>query len=115
MKRRTSGVDTEVLAVSANVQGRKVVVYDDMIRTGGSLIGAGKAYKGSGATEIWIVTTHGVLCGDAVSRLKGSGLFRGIVSTDTHPVALAKQGDFVRVESIAPLLVDYLRDEYAIG
>ena len=108
-KRRTSGKDTEVLAVSAAVEGKHVVIYDDMIRTGGSLIGAARAYQQAGARRISAVATHGVLPADALERLRKSGLFDRVIVTDTHPRALELRGEFLQVASVAGLLADKLR------
>jgi ribose-phosphate pyrophosphokinase len=108
-KRRTSGERTQVTAVSAHVEGRRVVIYDDMIRTGGSLIQAAAAYRAAGAASIAAVTTHGLFPGDSLDRLRQSGLFTEIVATDSHPrpAALAPaSGGFLTVESLAGLLAD---------
>ncbi len=108
-KRRYDDGHTEVSALSAQVQGKVVVIYDDMIRTGGSLTQAARAYKQAGATSLAAVTTHGVFPGDALERLQVSGLFAQIVCTDSHPHALELQGDFLHVESVAPLLLEQIR------
>jgi len=108
-KRRTSGKDTEVLAVSAAVEGKHVVIYDDMIRTGGSLIGAARAYQQAGARRISAVATHCVLPGASLERIQKSGLFDCVVVTDTHPRALELKGDFLKVASVARLLAEKLR------
>lgn len=102
-KRRLSGSKTEVLAASARVEGRKVVIYDDMIRTGSSLIQAGRAYRDAGATRMIAITTHGLFPGDALSRIRDSGLFEYVVSTDSHPRARALADDFLRVQTVAPI------------
>ncbi len=111
-KRRLSGDETEVTAVSAQVQNRPVVIYDDMIRTGGSLIGAAKAYRDAGATRISAIATHGLFPGDALTRLRKSGLIDHIVTTDSHPRAmeLARDADddFLSVVSCSPKLASYL-------
>jgi ribose-phosphate pyrophosphokinase len=108
-KRRHQDGTTEAAAMSADVRGRKVVIYDDMVRTGGSLIGAASAYLDAGATSIAAVATHGVLPGDAVHRLVDSGLFTDMVCTDSHPRSheLADEPGF-DVVSIAGLLADFL-------
>jgi ribose-phosphate pyrophosphokinase len=108
-KRRHEAGTTEAAAMNADVQGRKVVIYDDMIRTGGSLIGAAKAYREAGASSTAAVATHGVLPGDALRRLVDSGLFTHIVCTDSHPrsIELADEPRF-DVVSIASLLADFL-------
>ena len=102
-KRRTAA-GTEVTAVSAQVQGRHVVIYDDLIRTGGSLVNAARAYRAAGATRISAVATHGVFPGEALSRLQQSGLFDRVVVTDSHPRALTLRSPFLEVDSIAGLL-----------
>src|SRR5690606_10310240 len=108
-KRRIDGGRTEVTGVSAQVAGKRVVIYDDMIRTGGSLINAARAYQEAGAVSIDAVATHGVFPGDSVERLRATGLFGSIVVSDSHPRAVALAGDFLRVESIAGVLVEHLR------
>jgi len=105
-KRRVDGSRTEVTGVSAHVKGKPVVIYDDMIRTGGSLLGAARAYEQAGATSIAAITTHGLFPGDALDRLQASGLFSEIVATDSHPRAVELGGEFLRVESIASLLAE---------
>lgn len=108
-KRRLSGARTEVTALAADVRGKHVIIYDDMIRTGGSLLGAARAFLDAGAERISAVCTHGVFPGDALDRLEASGLLQVVGCTDTHPraVELADR-PFLRVESIAPLLLDAL-------
>jgi len=99
---------TEVTGVSAQVGGKRVVIYDDMIRTGGSLINAAKAYRDSGAVAIDAIATHGLFPGDSLGRLAQSGLFGRIVVTDSHPRAVALQSPFLEVESTATLLTAHL-------
>jgi len=107
-KRRDHG-GTRVLAVSARVAGQHVMLYDDMVRTGSSLIAAAEAYQEAGASKITALATHGVLPGDAVGRLERSGLFTRLIVTDTHPRARELAGGFVEVRSIVPLLAAALR------
>jgi ribose-phosphate pyrophosphokinase len=108
-KRRHDDGTTEAASMNADVDGRKVVIYDDMIRTGNSLVGAAQAYLEAGATSVAAVATHGVFPNDALRRLEESGLFTHIVCTDSHPRAreLADQPQ-LDVVSIAGLLADFL-------
>ena len=107
-KRRLGDGRTEVTGVSAHVEGKTVVIYDDMIRTGSSLIGAAAAYQEAGATSISGIATHGVLPERSLERLRVSGLFERIVCTDSHPRVLELQGDFLEIASIAPVLAEEL-------
>jgi ribose-phosphate pyrophosphokinase len=108
-KRRHEDGTTEAAAMNADVRGRKVVIYDDLIRTGGSLIGAASAYLEAGAISTAAIATHGVLPGNALQRLVDSGLFTDIVCTDSHPRSL-ELSDEARFEvvSIAGLLAEFL-------
>jgi ribose-phosphate pyrophosphokinase len=108
-KRRVTGSRTEVVATSGQVEGKSVVLYDDMIRTGSSLVNAARAYRDAGATRLSAVTTHGVFPGDALDKIRASGLFDTIVATDSHPRATLLAGDFLQVRSIAGLLAEALR------
>ena len=107
-KRRTSGSETEVTGVSANVADRRVVIYDDMIRTGGSLVAAAQVYKDAGAVSIDAIATHGLFPGDSLERIRRTGLFGHIVTTDSHPRARALAGEFLQVDSTAALLTEHL-------
>ncbi len=111
-KRRLDGETTEVSGVSAQVAGKRVVIYDDMIRTGGSLINAARAYRDAGAASIDAIATHGVLPGDSIDKIRATGLFGRVVVTDSHPRAHAQASDFLQVESVAPLLVEHLRENH---
>jgi ribose-phosphate pyrophosphokinase len=95
-----------VTGVNADVRGREVVVYDDMIRTGSSLIQAAKSYLAAGATKVHAIASHLVLPGDALESLRASGVFTSIMGTDSHPGSQKlAQKDLV---SIAPRLVECL-------
>lgn len=108
-KRRLTGERTSVAAVSAQVQDRHVVIYDDMIRTGASLIGAANAYRSAGAARLSAVATHGVLPGEALANLRRTGLFERIVVTDSHPAAVPSSDGFLQVVSVAPMLAEPLK------
>jgi ribose-phosphate pyrophosphokinase len=99
---------TEVTGVSAQVSGKRVVIYDDMIRTGGSLLSAAKAYRDAGAVAIDAIATHGLFPGDSLARIEHSGLLGRIVVTDSHPRAVALQNDFLQVDSTATLFTEHL-------
>lgn len=108
-KRRLSGDVTEVTAISTNLAGETVVIYDDMIRTGGSLMNAARAYRDAGAGKVIALATHGVFPGDALERLHASGLFAAIACTDSHPRARALAGPRLIVRPCAELFVPLLR------
>jgi len=108
-KRRISGERTEVTSISADVEGKDVVIYDDMVRTGGSLINAAKAYKAAGAKKIFTITTHGLFNNDALTKIQKSGVIEKVVTTNSHPNSYSLKSDILRVESIALLIVEQLK------
>ena len=107
-KRRISGEQTHVTSISADVKDKNVVIYDDMIRTGGSLLNAARSYIEAGAREISVITTHGLFTNNALNKLQQSAIIKQVVCTDTHPNAMALQGSFLQVKSIAPLIIEQL-------
>lgn len=109
-KRRLSGDETEITSISADVKDKYVIIYDDMIRTGGSLINAARAYKEAGASEVAAITTHGLFSNNAVERIKNSGLFTKVVCTNSHPNPLDSNDPFLIVKSIAPLITQKLKE-----
>lgn len=106
-KRRISGEETAITAISADVKDKTVIIYDDMIRTGGSLVHAAEAYHEAGAAGICVITTHGIFAGNGFERIKNSGLISKVVCTDTHPNALTIHDPMLEVRSVAQLIVDY--------
>ncbi|MBX3223619.1 MAG: ribose-phosphate diphosphokinase [Labilithrix sp.] len=104
-KRRDDG-GTSVTGINADVKGREVVLYDDMIRTGSSLVQAGRAYLAAGATKVHAIASHLVLPNDALGKLRASGVFASIMGTDSHPGCLQLPKE--DVVSIAPRLVECL-------
>lgn len=104
IKRRTGADSSEVRDISADVQGAFVIIYDDIVRTAGSLIKAAKSYRAKGAADVAAILTHCVLPGDSKKILTETQLFWKVVVTDTHLRATALQDDFLIVKPIAGLL-----------
>ena len=109
LKHRVDDRHTETIAVSADVAGRHVIIYDDMIRTGTSLLAAARAYRDAGAARITAIATHGLLPDDALAQLRDSGLFARICCTDSHPRARQLASDFLHVDPVADLLAKSLK------
>jgi ribose-phosphate pyrophosphokinase len=109
-KKRTSGTRTQVTGVDAKVQGRVVVIYYDMVRTGGTLLEAARAYLEHGATKVHAVVTHLVLPGKSLERILGDGAIASVSGTDTHPRAFDLEGK-ATVRSVAPLLAAWLNGQ----
>jgi ribose-phosphate pyrophosphokinase len=103
-----------VTGVNADVQGRDVVIYDDMIRTGSSLIQAARAYLDAGAARCHAIASHLILPNGALDKLRASGLFEHIMGTDSHPGSEQLASTPGAVRSVAPLFVNAIDRTYRI-
>jgi len=109
-KRRLGNEDrVETLNVIGTVDGRPAILFDDEIGTGGTMLAAAEAVVEAGATDIYAVATHGVLPGNASTRLAEQPYIKEIVITDTVPLSEDKVNSKIKVISIAPLLGEAIR------
>ena len=109
-KRRLGNEDrVESLNVIGDVAGHPVILFDDEISTGGTMIAAAEAITKQGASDIYAVATHGVLPGDASSRITAIPHIKELVITDTVPLSEYKVNSKIKVISIAPLLGEAIR------
>jgi ribose-phosphate pyrophosphokinase len=88
-------------ATHLDVKGKVCVIFDDIISTGGTIVGAAKILKEQGATRVFTACVHGLLIGDAEKRITDAGV-EEIVSTDSVPGKTSKV-------SLAPLLSEALK------
>ncbi|MGH9149034.1 MAG: ribose-phosphate diphosphokinase [Acidimicrobiales bacterium] len=107
-KRRTSEA-VEARAVNGAVAGRRCVLIDDMIDTGGTIVAAAAILVENGATEVWAMATHGLLSDPAIDRLKNSVISR-VVVTNTLPLPSEKQIDKIEVLSVAKVIANAIEN-----
>ena len=81
-KRRPVPGKSQVMNVVGNVNGKKCIIVDYIIDSGGTIVNAAKALKDRGAKEVHVYVTHGVLSGEAVDKIKKSHI-KNLVITDT--------------------------------
>ncbi len=105
-KSRSGHHQAEILEVVGDVAGRQCILYDDMIDTAGTIVGAVQALRERGANEsIFIAATHAVFSGEARTRLSSCGPVEVIV-TDSIPTEPMPN---LTVLPIAPLLAEVIR------
>jgi ribose-phosphate pyrophosphokinase len=92
---------TNQSAEGLNVKGQTVIIFDDIISTGGTIVGAAKILREKGAKHVFCACVHGLLIGDAQKRILDAGV-EEIVGTDSVPSNVSKV-------SLAPLLSQELR------
>lgn len=110
-KRRDSGTKTEVTGANCDVKDKDVVVYDDMIRSGGSIDKAVNIYKNLGAKRIFVVSTHVPMKG-GVEKLLNNPVVEGISIMNTTPTALAVAKEHpkkVKLYSVVDNVVEWMK------
>jgi ribose-phosphate pyrophosphokinase len=108
-KRRLSPTGTESAnLIGPSLEGKTAIIFDDMISTASSVVGAANVARRNGAIAVYACVTHGILCGPAIERLRGAPLQK-IVITDSIPLPPDKQLPNIHVLSVAGLLADAIK------
>ena len=108
-KRRVGNLDrAELMNVIGDVRGKRAIIVDDEIDTGGTLIEVVRALEREGVTEMWACATHGVMSDPAVERIRDSALSE-VVITDSVPLAASKRIPKLTTLSVAPLIGEAIR------
>jgi len=110
-KRRPTHNVVEVMNVIGDVDGKNVLLVDDMIDTGGTFVAAAKMLKEKGAKEIYGAITHPILSGNAVENIESSPLTKVFV-TDSIPIERNIVSDKIVVRSASELLAEAIIRSY---
>ncbi|MBS4234943.1 ribose-phosphate pyrophosphokinase [Campylobacter vulpis] len=108
-KRRERANESEVMNIIGDVNGKDVVLVDDIIDTAGTIVKAAKALKEKGANSVMACCTHAVLSGEAYEKI-AKGDLDELVITDTIP--LKKEHEKIKVLSVAPIFAEVIRRVY---
>ncbi|MBT3720733.1 ribose-phosphate pyrophosphokinase [archaeon] len=106
-KRRPKHNVAEVVNVIGDIKGKTCILLDDMIDTGGTIAAGANALIQNGAKEVYIAATHGLLNGDAISKLNNCKA-KEIVLTDTVPIPENKRIDKLKILSLAELMAQVI-------
>ena len=110
-KQRLSDDTVVIDAIVGDVAGKKVIVLDDEIATGGSIVELLDKLRDLGCTEAAIATTHGLFAGKAVDRLRGHPMICEVVTTDTVPAP--SSWPELKVRSVAGLFAEAISRVHA--
>ncbi|MRI59151.1 MAG: ribose-phosphate pyrophosphokinase [Epsilonproteobacteria bacterium] len=108
-KRREKANESEVMNIIGDVEGKDVIIVDDMIDTAGTIVKAAAALKEKGAASVMACCTHPVLSGPAYERIE-EGELDELVVTNTLP--LQKESPKIKVLSVANLFGEVIRRVY---
>ncbi|MDD4091182.1 MAG: ribose-phosphate pyrophosphokinase [Smithellaceae bacterium] len=111
-KRREGPNEAQVMNIIGNINGKRVIILDDMVDTAGTVVQAAQALADAGALEVSVCCTHPVLSGPAIDRINKSAI-KEFVVTDTIPLCeKAAQCERIKVLSVSGLLSEAVRRIY---
>jgi len=105
-KQRKSDDSVVIDAIVGNVDGKNVIVIDDEIANGGTIIEMLRKLREQHVKRIVVACTHGLFTGKAIARFKAEPDIEEIVTTDTVPLPPEKRLPNMKVLSVAPLLAE---------
>ena len=111
-KRRPKANVCEVMNIIGEVEGKNVILLDDMIDTAGTIVNAANALKEFGAKDVYACCTHGVLSGPAIEIIENSAISELIV-LDTIQLPEEKKIDKIKIKTVAPLFGDAIKKIFA--
>jgi ribose-phosphate pyrophosphokinase len=108
-KRRISAENvSQENIIGGSLEGKVALMFDDMISTAGSIVGAAELVKKKGAREIHVAASHGVFAGKAIERLRNAPI-DSIVVTDSIPIPPEKMLPNMKILSVAPILAEAIK------
>ncbi|OHW61765.1 ribose-phosphate pyrophosphokinase [Andreesenia angusta] len=110
-KRRPKANVSEVMNVIGEIEGKDVILVDDIIDTAGSMTKAAEVLKEFGAKRVYACCSHAVLSGPAIERIENS-VIEKLVVTDTIPLSEEKKIDKIEVVSVAPIFAQAIKRIY---
>lgn len=110
-KRRPKANVCEIMNIIGDVRGKKVILVDDLIDTGGTIVNAANALAEIGASEVYACCTHGVLSGPACDRIKNSSI-KEMVTLNTVPIKKEKHIDKIVTLSVSDVFAEAIERIY---
>ncbi len=107
-KRRPDANVVDIVEVIGDVAGKRCIMLDDMLDTGGTIIAGAEALIKRGAKSVNVAVTHAVLSGNASQRLQDSCI-ESIVVLDTIPIDSHKKFPKLTILPVAPLIGEAIR------
>lgn len=108
-KHRSKANQVDTMTVIGEVEGKNVVLVDDMIDTGGTICRAAEMMISKGAKSVRAMCTHPILSGDAIQKIENSKL-QELVVCDTLP--LKQKSDKIKILTVAPLFATAIRNTH---
>ena len=111
-KRRYAPNEAEVVHLIGDLDGKDVLIIDDMIDTAGTTVNAANTAKENGANSVIAIATHGVLSGPAIDRIKHSPI-KQLIFTDTVSISEDKILDNMKIVTVAEVFAEAIQRVFA--
>ena len=111
-KRRYAPNKAEVVHLIGDLDGKDVLIIDDMIDTAGTTVNAANTAKENGANSVTAIATHGVLSGPAIDRIKNSPI-KQLIFTDTVSISEDKILDNMKIVTVAEVFAEAIQRVFA--
>jgi ribose-phosphate pyrophosphokinase len=108
-KRRPAPGLSEVMNIIGDVDGRRCILFDDIVDSAGTLCNAAEALKAKGAVAVSAYVSHGVLSGAAAERVSRSVLDELVITDSIEASETVRQCAKIRQVSVAPLIGEAIR------
>ncbi len=115
-KRRSAGVVTGTLLIG-ELQNATVLIIDDLISTGGTMVRAAKACREHGARNVYAFAAHGLFVGDAAAAISDTSIAKTFITDTIPPFRLGRDAKTANLEviSAAPLFAEAIRRFHESG
>ncbi|ALX07230.1 ribose-phosphate pyrophosphokinase [Acetivibrio thermocellus AD2] len=110
-KRRPKANVSEIMNIIGDVDNKRVILVDDLIDTGGTIVNAANTLMEIGAKEVYACCTHGLLSGPAIDRIKESPI-KQLVTLNTIPLDERKRIDKIVSLSVASVFAEAIERIY---
>ncbi len=111
-KRRVEANVAEIMNVIGDVKDKVAIMIDDMVDTAGTITQGAVALKNSGASEIIAMATHGVLSGDAVTKINNSPIKEFVITDTIYQGDKLGKSNKIKVLSVSNLLGEAVKRIY---
>jgi len=108
-KRRPAPGKSQVMNIIGDVKNKTCIIVDDIIDSGGTIVNAVQELKKSGALDVYVFITHGVLSGNAIEKIKKSKIKKLIITDTIDNSKRIKNNSKIEVLSISPLMAEAIK------
>lgn len=108
-KRREKAGISEVMHIIGDVAGKICILVDDIVDSGGTLCNAAQALADKGAKEVYAYVVHGVLSGEAITRVENSPMKKLVITNSIEATPGIRASNRIEQLSVAPLIGEAIR------